>query len=253
MRQAQDGDADDPFTQGLRQTYNNLEAERRAALAAVAEFDAADHAAPDRPTADDATLLDDLPCLALNLADAPKDLLRRLFEITNLTVELHDGSNDVTITIRLPPKNSPPSPTRQKGSPPCPPHKNHLPSRHALSRHVLVQMQFVPPAGDEPAPAEPLAHLLNWGFRGVWGFIWNFMWAGTQGSNLRARALVGSLGKPQLTATERQISQVTGIQGASGLWPYSDWRPSPTGCRWLWPARPRCDHRLDRRRSGCRT
>jgi DNA invertase Pin-like site-specific DNA recombinase len=101
MRQAQDGDPNDPFTQGLRQTYNNLEAERRAALATVAKLDAADQAAPDRPTAADASLLDDLPRLVLNLTEAPEDLLRRLFELTNLAVQLHDGSDHVTITIRL--------------------------------------------------------------------------------------------------------------------------------------------------------
>jgi hypothetical protein len=49
LRQAQDGDPDDPFTHGLRRTYNDLEAERRSALAAVAELDAAEQAAPARP------------------------------------------------------------------------------------------------------------------------------------------------------------------------------------------------------------
>jgi hypothetical protein len=49
MRQAQDGDPDDPFTKGLRQTYNDLEAERQAALAAVAELDAAEAPRPLDP------------------------------------------------------------------------------------------------------------------------------------------------------------------------------------------------------------
>jgi len=102
LRQAQDGDPDDPSTQGLRQTYNNLEAERRAALVAVAKLDAADNAAPEWPAADDASLLDALPHLVLNLADAPQDLLRCLFEITNLAIRLHDDTDDVTISIRLP-------------------------------------------------------------------------------------------------------------------------------------------------------
>ena len=49
MRQAQDGDPDDPFTRALRGTYNDLEAEWHAALSAVAMLDAADDAAPARP------------------------------------------------------------------------------------------------------------------------------------------------------------------------------------------------------------
>ncbi len=102
MRQAQDGGPDDPFAQGLRQTYNDLEGERRATLAAIAELDAADQAAPARSTADDAELLDALPHLALNLADAPEPLIRGLFETTHLAVRLHEGSDEVTISIRLP-------------------------------------------------------------------------------------------------------------------------------------------------------
>jgi site-specific DNA recombinase len=75
MRQAQDAEPDDPFGQGLRQNYNDLETERRTALAAIAELDAADQAGPPRPTAEDADLLDALPYLTLNLAEAPDKLL----------------------------------------------------------------------------------------------------------------------------------------------------------------------------------
>jgi hypothetical protein len=102
MRQAQDLEPDDPFAQGLRQTYNDLDADRRATLAALAELDAAEHAAPARPSAADAGLLDALPYLTLKLAEAPEPMLRGLFEITHLTVQLHPDSDDVTITIRLP-------------------------------------------------------------------------------------------------------------------------------------------------------
>lgn len=83
LRQAQDGDPDDPFTKGLRGSYNDLEAQKTANLAAITELDAADEAEPARPSRDDAALLDSLPYLAVNLADAPEPLLRRLFEITN--------------------------------------------------------------------------------------------------------------------------------------------------------------------------
>ena len=102
MRQAQDCAPDDPFGQGLRETYNTLETERRTALASIAELDAAEQAGPPRPTAADIDLLDALPYLTLNLTQAPQQLLRGLFEITNLAVRLHEDSDDATITIRLP-------------------------------------------------------------------------------------------------------------------------------------------------------
>lgn len=107
MRQAQDCAPDDPFGHGLRQTYNDLETQRRTTLAAVAELDAAEQAAPARPTAEDAELLDALPYLTLNLTQAPDKLLRSLFEITRLEVRLHKDSDDVTITIRLPASDLP--------------------------------------------------------------------------------------------------------------------------------------------------
>jgi hypothetical protein len=102
MRQAQNSEPDDPFAQGLRQTYNDLEAERRATLAALADLDAAEQAAPHRPSAKDAGLLDALPYLTLKLAEAPEALLRSLFETTHLEVRLHPDDDDVTISIRLP-------------------------------------------------------------------------------------------------------------------------------------------------------
>lgn len=49
LRQAQDGDPDDPFTQGLRGSYKELEARKTVTLAAVAELDAADKAEPAGP------------------------------------------------------------------------------------------------------------------------------------------------------------------------------------------------------------
>jgi site-specific DNA recombinase len=98
IRQAQDCEPDDPFGHGLRQTYNDLDTERRATLAALADLDAAEGNAP----AQDAGLLDALPYLTLDLAEAPEQLLRGLFETTHLAVRLQPDSNDVAITIRLP-------------------------------------------------------------------------------------------------------------------------------------------------------
>jgi site-specific DNA recombinase len=102
LRQAQDGDPDDPFTKALRGTYNELEAQKSATLAAVAALDTVEHTAPAKPSTDDAALLDALPYLALNLTDAPDTPLRALFDLTQLTVRLHEDSNQATITIRLP-------------------------------------------------------------------------------------------------------------------------------------------------------
>jgi site-specific DNA recombinase len=102
LRQAQDGDLDDPFTKALRGTFNDLEVEKKTALAAIADLDAVDQTEPGLPSAADVALLDALPYLALNLPATPEPLLRRLFEITQLTVRLHDDSDHVTITITLP-------------------------------------------------------------------------------------------------------------------------------------------------------
>jgi site-specific DNA recombinase len=101
-RQAQDLEPGDPWAQGLREDYNALEKDKAAALAEVATLDAADATQPDRPHPDDVALLDVLPYLRLNLAHAPQPLLRTLFETTRLTIDLHEDSDDVTVTVTLP-------------------------------------------------------------------------------------------------------------------------------------------------------
>ncbi|WP_083896234.1 recombinase family protein [Nocardia jiangxiensis] len=99
LRQAQRGDSDDPFSTALRSTYNDLDAEKSAALSIIAQLDATDEAGPNRPGA---ALLDALPYLTLNLTTAPEPLVRRLFEITQVAVRLRDDSDYVNITITLP-------------------------------------------------------------------------------------------------------------------------------------------------------
>jgi site-specific DNA recombinase len=101
MRQAQDGNPDDRFTRALRGTYNDLDAERTAALAAIASQDAADMAAPAHPDAGDVDLLDALPLLNQNLTEVPEPLLRKLFEATSRTVRLTDDGDRLTISIRI--------------------------------------------------------------------------------------------------------------------------------------------------------
>ena len=103
LRQAQDiTDPDDPWAKGLRASYNDLDTEKTIALAAVADLDVADAAEPARPDAGDVTLLNQLPYLRLNLAQAPEPLLRALFDATRLIIDLHEHSDDATITVTLP-------------------------------------------------------------------------------------------------------------------------------------------------------
>ncbi|MEV7342941.1 hypothetical protein [Streptomyces sp. NPDC093544] len=102
LRQAENAGPGDPFTKGLRTICNRLESERAAALATLAELNAADAAEPVRPTEEDADLLDALPYLVLNLVHAPQQLLRRLFEVIQLTIQLHYDPNEATIRITLP-------------------------------------------------------------------------------------------------------------------------------------------------------
>jgi site-specific DNA recombinase len=100
LRQAQDiADPEDPWVTGLRNSYNDLEAEKTAALNAVADLDAV---TPTSTGPGDVTLLDHLPQLRLDLTDAPAPLLRALFDATRLAINLHEDSDDVTLTVTLP-------------------------------------------------------------------------------------------------------------------------------------------------------
>lgn len=102
LRQAQSGEPDDPFTQGLRTTYNELETQKKVTLAATADLDTADAIEPGKPSKDDIALLDTLPHLTLNFANAPEVQLRRLFETIQLTVRLIKNTDEVNIEIKLP-------------------------------------------------------------------------------------------------------------------------------------------------------
>ena len=102
LRQAQDADPNDPFTAGLRQSYNRLDTQRRETLTTINELDNTPADQPSRPQPDDISLLDALPYLTVNLRHAPQAALRRLYEITGLTIELHPDTHHATITIKLP-------------------------------------------------------------------------------------------------------------------------------------------------------
>ncbi len=102
LRQAQDGDPADPFTQGLRRSYNDLDSRRAAVLAKVEDLDVADDAEPDRPGPDSLALLDALPKLQLTLGQAPEALQRRLYEITQLAVHVNHENQEVQMVIKIP-------------------------------------------------------------------------------------------------------------------------------------------------------
>jgi site-specific DNA recombinase len=102
LRQAEDADPNDPFAQGLRNRYNELEAERQAALSAISELDSQESKQPVRPSLDAVDLLDALPQLAVNLHRAPEDLLNKLFDLTQLTIRVHCKTGEATLTVTLP-------------------------------------------------------------------------------------------------------------------------------------------------------
>lgn len=99
-RQAEDADPRDPFTQGLRQRYNDLDTERQAALGAINQLDQQQE--PTQPSLDQLDLIDALPYLAINLDQAPGPLLERLFDLTQLTVRIHYATNEATLKVTLP-------------------------------------------------------------------------------------------------------------------------------------------------------
>ena len=100
MKQAREGDPDDPFTSALRQSYNDLEKQKNTSLTTIAELDKAERSVGQKTA--DLGRLEALPYLAVNLAKAPRELLGELFEVTQLSVNVHGRGDEVTITVRLP-------------------------------------------------------------------------------------------------------------------------------------------------------
>ncbi|WP_327152628.1 hypothetical protein [Nocardia sp. NBC_01329] len=80
-------------TKGLRGTYNDLDAEKTTALSVIGQLDATD---AHRPGTADIGLLDALTYLAINLADAPEALQRKLFKIIQPAVRLPDDDARAT-------------------------------------------------------------------------------------------------------------------------------------------------------------
>jgi site-specific DNA recombinase len=102
LRQAEDADPKDPFTQALRKRYNDLQTERQLVADQIAELNTPDKTEPRHLNGADLDLLDALPHLALNLGKAPEDLQRRLYELTQLRVAIHHQTREATLVITLP-------------------------------------------------------------------------------------------------------------------------------------------------------
>lgn len=101
LRQAEDADPADPFIQGLKSRFNELDAEGdtvRERLAELDQQDRYDHA----PEPGQVELLEALPKLQVNLHHAPPQLLGRLFDLVQLTIRVHYATDEATVTMRLP-------------------------------------------------------------------------------------------------------------------------------------------------------
>ncbi|MCG8918773.1 hypothetical protein L6E12_23615 [Actinokineospora sp. PR83] len=101
LHQGENADPDAPVTQGPWQRYDDLENERRAVNGTLEQLEK-EMPARDHPTTEQASLLDALPHLATNLRHAPPELLQRLLDLTQLTVQVHYRDNQATITAVLP-------------------------------------------------------------------------------------------------------------------------------------------------------
>ncbi len=102
LKQAQQGDPDDPFTTALRGSYNNLAKDEKQLRAKLTELEETEQPTPQGITVDELALIDALPYLATNLAQAPEPYLRALFEAVQLSIMVHDDGEHATITIKLP-------------------------------------------------------------------------------------------------------------------------------------------------------
>jgi site-specific DNA recombinase len=91
-----------PVHQGLRQSYNQLDGQKKVSPGAMTQLDEAEANQPASPTVADLRRLEALPYLAANLATAPRSLLYELFEATQLTVRVHGLGDQVTIAVRQP-------------------------------------------------------------------------------------------------------------------------------------------------------
>jgi site-specific DNA recombinase len=102
LQQAMDGDPEDAFTKALRGRYNELEVQRAELATRLSTANEPTSTGSDVPTAEELSLLDSLPYLAVNLIQAPADLLRALFEVVQLHIQVHEEGNRATLTITLP-------------------------------------------------------------------------------------------------------------------------------------------------------
>jgi hypothetical protein len=83
-------------------------------LATLTGLDDQDDQEPDRPDASQLDLLDVLPHLTVNLHRVPEELLDRLFDLTQLTIQVHYASNEATMKVTLPADDTPPPRRRDR-------------------------------------------------------------------------------------------------------------------------------------------
>lgn len=102
LSQAEDADPTDPFTQGLKDRYDSLGAERQLVLDQITELDQDDQRSPATATREDLDVLDLLPHLAVNLHRAPAERQVRLYELTKLRISIDHETDHAMIDITLP-------------------------------------------------------------------------------------------------------------------------------------------------------
>ncbi|GHI41098.1 recombinase family protein [Streptomyces violascens] len=102
LQRAQECGPNDPFGQGLREAYNDLEEQRQITVGILKDL--AVETTNRTAAVEDgiAGILKALPYVALNLASAPQQLLRRLFELTQLSIQLPEAGDDFILSITLP-------------------------------------------------------------------------------------------------------------------------------------------------------
>ncbi|MFC0432552.1 recombinase family protein [Kutzneria buriramensis] len=102
LSQAENADPTDPFTRGLRERYNTLIADHQQVLDQITALDQSESESPSAPTADDLSVVELLPHLAMNLDRLPPDLRARLYELTKLRLHVAHEADNAMIELTLP-------------------------------------------------------------------------------------------------------------------------------------------------------
>ncbi|WP_258904020.1 recombinase family protein [Actinokineospora sp. UTMC 2448] len=104
LKQAENADPDDSFTQALRHRYNTLVTEHHHVLTHIDDLDHQTQTT-GAITRQDLAPLDALPHLTLNLHRLPHELQTRLYTLTKLTITIDHTTDHAHIDITLPGDN----------------------------------------------------------------------------------------------------------------------------------------------------